>query len=332
MEQTATCAICHKRGKGVDPKYSSLPVFAYSCSTCGHYTLGISADKDQIPKFWNKQDHASLAKLSAFIKEYNLRTDKTVSLINANDSEDGLPGYVFTVDEALKAFPSSISERFDRILLNLDQMAKKLNESANLVFDIDYPLLYAQDAEEAWETIIMLQKMGYVEIRSTDERPKRVAASIKLLYQGWQRIDELRREPSTNLKQGFIAMSFSKDLHDVRKKGLEAGIEKAGYKAKIIADQDDYNQDIHDEVLAKIRKSRFVVADFTENSHNVYYEAGFAEALDKQVIYTCRADCVKETKFNIRQRNMLVWEKDEYEDLCKRLANRIIRTVGLPAE
>jgi nucleoside 2-deoxyribosyltransferase len=278
------------------------------------------------------RDFSSLAKLSAFIREHNLRTGEMVSLINANDSADGLPGYVFTVDEALKAFPSSISERFDRILSNLDQRAPQLNNWIDLTFAIDYPLLYSQDDEEAWATIGMLENMRYVEVRKLDSQPRIEAASLKLRYPGWQRVDELKREPSANLKQGFIAMRFSDALLQARIHGLIAGIEKAGYEAKIIADQDNFNQDIDDEILTEIRKSRFVVADFTENSHNVYYEAGFAEALEKPVIYTCREDSVEETKFNIRQRNMLVWKEESIEDFCERLANRILRTVGLPTE
>ncbi len=47
-----------------------------------------------------------------------------------------------------------------------------------------------------------------------------------------------------------------------------------------------------DRILARIRESRFVIADLTHNRGGVYYEAGFAEGLGIPVIYTCDADCL----------------------------------------
>ncbi len=154
---------------------------------------------------------------------------------------------------------------------------------------------------------------------------------VQLTADGWQRIDELQRESAEKPRQGFVAMWFGDALKKARKEGFEAGIEAAGYEALVIADRDDYNEDIHDQIIAEIRKSRFVVADFTENRPNVYYEAGFAEALGKPVIYTCHKDHIDETHFDIRQRNHIVWEDGEIDQLRNRLRNRIHRTIGLPA-
>ncbi len=64
--------------------------------------------------------------------------------------------------------------------------------------------------------------------------------------------------------------------------------------------------------------------------YGAYYEAGYAEALGKEVIICCREDIFngdKKPHFDIAQKSSIVW-KDE-EDLENRLYKRIEATVGL---
>ena len=55
-------------------------------------------------------------------------------------------------------------------------------------------------------------------------------------------------------------------------------------------DNEDYVGGITDEIMAQIKRSRFVVADYTAQRKSVYFEAGFALGLGLTVIPTCRAD------------------------------------------
>lgn len=64
---------------------------------------------------------------------------------------------------------------------------------------------------------------------------------------------------------------------------MEPAIKDAGYDAKRI-DTVHHNNRIHDEVIAMLRRSKFVVADFTGQRGGVYFEAGFALGLGLQVI------------------------------------------------
>ena len=72
------------------------------------------------------------------------------------------------------------------------------------------------------------------------------------------------------------------------KKVLNCGIEDAGYEAVRI-DEKEHTNKIDDEIIAEIRRSRFVVADFTQGKDGarggVYYEAGFAHGLGIEVIF-----------------------------------------------
>ena len=57
---------------------------------------------------------------------------------------------------------------------------------------------------------------------------------------------------------------------------------------------------ITDEIMAEIRQSRFVIADYTGQKNGVYFEAGFALKLGLTVIPTCRTDEVGKLHFDIK--------------------------------
>jgi hypothetical protein len=84
-------------------------------------------------------------------------------------------------------------------------------------------------------------------------------------------------------------MSFDPSLREVWTNGFAPGIRVTGY-SPVRLDDEHYVGGITDEIMAQIRRSRFVVADYTLQRHNVYFEAGFALGLGLTVVPTCRAD------------------------------------------
>jgi nucleoside 2-deoxyribosyltransferase len=92
-------------------------------------------------------------------------------------------------------------------------------------------------------------------------------------------------------------------------------------------DQVEHVGKIDDEIMVQIRKSRFIVADFTGHRSGVYFEAGFALGLGLPVIWTCRKDELSKLHFDIRQYNCIDWV--DAADLRKRLAFRIEAAVGV---
>ncbi len=139
-------------------------------------------------------------------------------------------------------------------------------------------------------------------------------------------------------RQGFVAMSFDPGLkHYVFELGIEPALEAAGYKARRI-DQKDFTGGMVDEIMAEIRKSRFVVADFTACkectddqpcngvSGGVYFKAGFAQGLGIPVFLTCRKGCAQAVHFDMDHINRLEWTNPK--DLRRRLRKRIEVVVG----
>ena len=124
-------------------------------------------------------------------------------------------------------------------------------------------------------------------------------------------------------------MAFMSELNPLSEIGLHVGIENAGYKPLRI-DRKDHNNRIDDEIVAEIRKSKFVVADLTGKNAGAYFEAGFAMGLGKPVIWTCRQSEIDagNVHFDTRQYSIVSWEPDKFEDFAKRLTQRIEATIG----
>jgi hypothetical protein len=126
--------------------------------------------------------------------------------------------------------------------------------------------------------------------------------------------------------QGFVAMSFDPSLREAWTHGFDPGIRTAGFRP-LRLDSEDYVGGIADEVMAQIRRSRFVVADYTGQRNSVYFEAGFALGLGLTVIPTCRADEVPNLHFDVRHLHTLPWNTPA--ELADDLNRRIRAVIGV---
>lgn len=99
-----------------------------------------------------------------------------------------------------------------------------------------------------------------------------------------------KRPPNRVAKgEAFIAMAIDPtnadldDVHDAIKETCKA----CGINAKRV-DEDQSNERITDRIIASIRSAEFVIADLTFARPNVYFEAGFAQGLEKTPIYIAK--------------------------------------------
>ena len=127
-------------------------------------------------------------------------------------------------------------------------------------------------------------------------------------------------------------MWFDRSMDELLYKGLEPAIEAAGYKPFLI-NQKPHLGKIDDQIIAEIRRSRFVVADFTHENEgsvrgSVYYEAGFAHGLEMPVIFTCRKDLLDDLHFDTRQYPHIPWKTGEMKQFRADLRNRIVSLIG----
>ena len=153
------------------------------------------------------------------------------------------------------------------------------------------------------------------------------SSSVTVTVDGYNLIAE--ELSATDSAQVFVAMWFNDDMSLAYEKGLAAGIREAGFNSLRI-DQKEHVNRIEDEIIAEIRRSRFLVADFTQGESGarggVYYEAGFAHGLGIPVIFTCRKDCLNDLHFDTSHFSHIVWENPD--DLRVQLRNRILAVIG----
>ena len=147
---------------------------------------------------------------------------------------------------------------------------------------------------------------------------------------GHQEIEKERT--SEDSSEVFVAMWFHNETNALWH-ALEAGIASAGYTA-IRIDRQHHSNLIDDEIVTYLRRCRFVVSDLThgEEGHrgSVYYEAGFARGLNKQVIQTVREDILNDGKiaFDLDHYPTIVWKEESLDDFVSEIQYRIESLFG----
>lgn len=247
-----------------------------------------------------------------------------------------------TVEKAKQRRPLSIPERADRLLEHLGQYLIHPGDTYS------HPT-YEDNREKFHYVLARLESAGgggeiarqgdeirfyFDHLEEQDLIDKSVPQAFdetlryRLTVAGYARLEELRHTtPSSS--RCFVAMWFDDSMQQARDAGILSAIRDAGYDPVVI-DQKEHINKIDDEIIAEIRRSRFVVADFTHGEKGarggVYYEAGFAFGLGIPVIFTCRQDVIENIHFDTRQYNHIVW--DSPEDLRNKLGKRISAAIG----
>ena len=100
--------------------------------------------------------------------------------------------------------------------------------------------------------------------------------------------------------------------------------------AEEVDQQHHHLNKVDDEIIAEIRRSRFLVADFTcepgKVRGGVYFEAGFASGLDIPIIWTCKNTSMRDLHFDTRQYPHIEW--NDSTDLYTKLKARIGALIG----
>ena len=220
----------------------------------------------------------------------------------------------------------------DRLLLFIDKNTDSIGKGFDLkISDANDPLCQSALAEtEAISTREVVQIEHYLRGEGLLEDGLNAHGLLRFIIRplGYQRIRELELTQKSSTF-GFIAMWFDNSMDDAFNRGIAPGIRDAGYEPLRI-DRTEFEGKIDDQIIAEIRRSRFLVADFTQGEPGarggVYYEAGFAHGLNIPVFFTCRADALGKVHFDTRQYNHITWETPE--ELRERLANRISAVIG----
>jgi len=177
----------------------------------------------------------------------------------------------------------------------------------------------ANQQELYWLVYDCLIPQGYLGSGRSD-------GEVVITLAGWQEIERLKQVNAAS-RFGFVAMSFRDEFTPLYDYGIAPGITAAGYEPRRV-DRTEHNNRIDDEIIASIKQSRFLVADFTVNRGGIYFEAGFGLGLGLPVIWLVKEDQLGEVHFDNRQYNFITWKENAWDQFAARLRFRIEATIG----
>lgn len=307
------CPICNNNCKNLR---GIGEIHLYECDQCGKFKITNEAMRAlKSDKFKDET-----AKISSYLKNRDIKELHQLTIFE-NTEEAKKHESSISIEEIIHNFPKNIYDRIDNVLTNISIMSNFTGEYVYLDYSSS-SILYC-DSYEIEAMLFMLGQMyelGYIESKS---KVVNLSDEVRLTAKGWNRIAQLEKG-NLDSKSCFVAMSFNSVLKDIYDNAIYKAIEDAGYNP-IRVDAKEYNSKICDEIIANIRKAKFIVADATEQKNGVYFEAGFAMGLGKPVIWMCREDDINNLHFDTRQYNHIVW-KDE-NDLREALLRRIQATI-----
>lgn len=316
MSEDKNCFFCNTKCEVFQAPISHN-IKEYRCSYCGVYILDDML-KRYVP---NITDSSIKFRIACILNERRLKGLGGIALSNKTDKADKVCGHPqVSVDDILDEFPKKPSDFLNRTLLNLSRLHEQPFDIIELDLRRDYLHFFTLSVKGAEAFFDELEGKDYIRF---NHPPTGMMKSFSLTIKFWEIVENLRKEEVGN-KRAFVAMWFDKSMNDYYKNGIKKAIEEAGY-IPVRIDLQDFNEKICDEIIAGIKRCKFLVSDFSGQRGGVYFEAGFAKGLGRPVIFTVKKDDVEKLHFDTRQYNHIVYTSPE--DLHKKLYNRICATI-----
>jgi len=287
----------------------------YYDPACGPYALGSDNPLEDLPS-------SEVMKIAKVLASRFLRCpDQTPYL--SDDSTGSLGSWpCVSVRELLNEYPRTVPAVLDAALLNMSRMVNFPSELVEIT-NVKKWALFAHDGSSAKYILRQLKDLGYVKEMVPEGNPADGTIYFSIEARGWERLADLEGSLGSP-RQAFVAMWFSEEMEPIFREGILPAVTDAGFHCTRI-DRKEHNNKICDEIIAEIRKSRFLVADFSGNRGGVYFEAGFAYGLALPVIWTVREQDLAGLHFDTRQYNHIPYA--DGEDLYPRLLQRIRATI-----
>lgn len=296
--------------------------YKVECTRCGRYTIQREA--------------------AAYIDRYDNKKHLISGYIR-NENEKGRTPDITDrgIEEILSStpMPRTVDEKMDWLIKYLGD-STQIGRGRSISCQRDYPIIYAVDNAEFNSIIDYLEDEEVIavgddtksEFWDLDESGSPNNTRIRLLTltaNGWRKNEEIRKG-KIGSNQAFVAMSFRQSLLDEEyDKAIKPAIVACGYDP-INMFYLEHNEDINERIIVELRRSRFVVADFTDQRGGVYFEAGFARGLDIPVIWCCSESDREKLHFDTEHFQYIFYE--DTTTLYEKLLRRIEYTIGVSTQ
>ena len=270
----------------------------------GSYSIDMIVADRAIPQL----DDATKARLTTYLVRSRQRGDE---FPNIGGRE---------VDDARAAEPTPVHERAVSLLNYIARQSDRIGKNVGLGTIMPGALAWSESTTRE-EVSFLIKYLGSQELVLLYAN-QGIVDNFTVTVEGYSRLET---EDTTSMPyQAFVAMWFHESMEGAYEHGIRSAIKDVGYEAFRVDRAQNIGK-IDDQIIREIRRSRFVVADFTQgedgNRGSVYYEAGFARGHGVAVISTCHADQISDLAFDTRQYAHIPWT--DPEGLRVELAARI---------
>jgi hypothetical protein len=246
------CHFCNRDvSKSVERVIGTTPI-SHNCRVCGIVNLTEEAALDLKAHISDEQKHIlSIVFRNNYENSGRRRSKKQLTL-----------GELIQFANTYQ--PLDPIEKLDNALLILERGSKYPGQPVSVDIQNDFPLYHCFEPRELPPLLIFLLKEGYIDAKD----PYNPQNECYINAKGYQRLREIKK--SSDSRQCFVAMWFTPEMHDeVYLKAIKPAIEyveegevEPKFKAVKIDGVEQIN-DINDEIIAQIRRSRFMVCDLT---------------------------------------------------------------------
>jgi hypothetical protein len=255
FEMPTQCLFCGEDLKGASEDTDAA--VNYSCLRCGEICLTNECCEDFEGEAFSPEDKG------------------VISIVLRNEYERRSPGAraralklddLHTMIRQYK--PLEPLSKIDNALINLSRKSKYMGSEVDLLSDYDYPYYHCSRAEELISILKLLYQAGFIDSPYYRDSAYEETSLISITVGGYQRLDEIVK-PGKDSRQCFVAMWFKGDMNEAYEKAIKKAIEAKDEGASsprfeaVKIDNVEHTNDINDEIIAQIRRSRFMVCDLT---------------------------------------------------------------------
>lgn len=313
------CPIC--KSPAEMPNVRNIVSNFINCSRCGGFKMTSEAYEDignysdmQIANIsgWIRENQGVLIMTDKFQYFNDLKTptigEKATKLLKYIAKEIPTPGQWIQIDFQSISDLKTLKENTDYP----QEVFEKLKKSLPFL-----SITCALDSSELRYIIndYLIKEQGYLY----------GANKYQITPKGWAYLDSLKYK-DVDSQTAFIAMWFNDSMNNLYD-SIKKSILQARYEPKRV-DKTEHVNRVDDEIIALIRQSKFIVADFTGQRGGVYFESGFAHGLNIPVIWLCNSEEDKKLHFDTNHFNYIFWDKDNLDELEQKLTKRIESVLG----
>ncbi len=311
------CPICNSETTRSKP--SERDTYKVNCPRCGYYEV-----TDQALTMFQRSELADIVNSVSY-------------WIRQHQSNEVTPVYIDLklMRSILETpfIPPKPNEQANRLLQWIGENVNKPDAYITIPISYLISVIGAVDEPNVVYIADYLKEQGYIRhqgfaysIYEGKRNPEVDQLVAQITFKGWERFDEIKRTSKVS-RLAFMAMKFGNEtLVRIFNEVIKDAVSKTGFEIRRL-DEERRAGLIDDKLRVEIRKSKFLVADLTDDNNGAYWEAGYAEGLGMPVIYICEEEKFKTklTHFDTNHHLTVRWKNEP--DSLKKFAEELKATI-----